>query len=78
VCQAGNVRVTIDSNLRSSTYFPTFLEKNVPSIPVPYNGWAVLEIKYDGFLPTYIRNLVQNGKLTQQAVSKYSIGRMYG
>ena len=35
-------------------------------------GDMVLEVKYDAFLPSVIRDLVQTGGLRQQAFSKYT------
>ncbi len=71
ICQAGNVRVTLDSRL--SVCYNTFdmFDKNALYYPVFKTGEAVLEVKYDGFLPTYIKELFSGLPLMQESVSKF-------
>jgi uncharacterized protein YlaI len=78
VYSAGHVRITIDKDIRRSTYISAFMEKTTPTVSVPLDCWAVFEVKYDGFMPLHIRNAVQTGRLFQQAYSKYANGRIYG
>jgi hypothetical protein len=49
---AGNVRVTIDSDLRGSENPRVFLQEKIVAIPVP--DALLLEVKYDVFLPEII------------------------
>ena len=39
--------------------------------------WVVLEVKYDHFLPDYIRNLLPDTSVMQSSCSKYVYGRTY-
>lgn len=71
ICSAGNVRITLDSRL--SVCYNTF---DMFSQDALYNsvfgkGQAVLEVKYDGFLPLYINELLSGLPLMQESVSKF-------
>lgn len=76
---AGNVRVTFDSDIRTTLYHRGFLEEEITDIGVADRpGDMVLEIKYDAFLPEVVRSIVQTGGLRQQAFSKYGACRRFG
>ncbi len=77
VHSAGNVRITLDKHICSSGDTSRFLLQDYVPCRVPGNCWAVMEIKYDAFLPTHIRNVVQDGRLRLQALSKYVCGRAF-
>ena len=79
IFQAGNVRVTFDSEIRTSLYSQEFLEKEVKDISATDTPeYMLLEIKYDRYLPDIIRNIVQIRGARQQAFSKYGTCRRYG
>ena len=79
IYQAGNVRVTFDSEIRTSLYSQEFLEKEVKDISATDTPeYMLLEIKYDRYLPDIIRNIVQIRGARQQAFSKYGTCRRYG
>ena len=71
VCKAGNVRITLDSRL--SVCYNTFdmFSKDALYFPVFNDGEAVLEVKYDEFLPLYIKELLSGLPLLQESVSKF-------
>ena len=74
---AGNVRVTIDSNIRTSVSGTDFLNPECITIPIP-NDSIILEIKWDEFLPSVIRDAVALPSRRTGAFSKYAISRVYG
>jgi hypothetical protein len=79
IFQAGNVRVTFDSQIRTSLYSRDFLEKEVNDISATDTPqYMLLEVKYDRYLPDIIRNIVQIRGARQQAFSKYGTCRRYG
>lgn len=79
VYKAGNVRVTFDSNIRSTLFHRRFLEETVTDIGVAGNpGEMILEVKFDAFLPEVIQSLLQTEGIWQQAYSKYSACRRFG
>ena len=70
----GNVRITFDSNLRGSTQFKYFGNKNLV-YEYPEGSGAVLEVKYDEFLPKFIAQTLEINSMWQTANSKYRICR---
>ena len=68
----GNVRVTIDMNVRTAPYRYDIFDPRLLTIPVLDEGEAVLEVKYDDFLPAPVRELLHGVKKQRCAVSKYT------
>ena len=77
VYKNGNVRITLDTNIRSSSAVETFLEEQIPNRPVMPAGQQLLEVKYDEYLPDFIYRALQLHSLRQTAFSKYYICRKY-
>ena len=73
----GNVRITLDENIRASGRADLFLDENVPCRPILPAGQHILEVKYDEFLPDYIYRTIQMENLRQTAFSKYYLCRKY-
>ena len=73
----GNVRVTLDYDIRTGLGSTDFLNPDCPTVPAG-DGAIILEVKWDAFLPDTIRSAIQleNGRAT--AFSKYAQCRMYG
>ena len=72
----GNVRVTLDYGLRTGLRCTDFLDPDCVTIPAPDNA-AILEVKWDEFLPDLIRDLVQIPGRRTAAFSKYAVCRSY-
>lgn len=77
VFPAGNVRVTLDHDLRTGSLCTDFLDMNCVTIPAP-NAPVILEVKWDEFLPCIIRDIVQLESRHTSAFSKYAACRVYG
>lgn len=77
VYKNGNVRVTLDTNIASSSAVHLFLEEKIPNRPVLPVGQQLLEVKYDEYLPDFIYRNLQLDSLRQTAFSKYYICRKY-
>ena len=73
---AGNVRVTLDYNIRSGMYCTDFL--NPDCVTMPVSDAIILEVKWDGFLPDIIRDAVSLPDRREGAFSKYEACRIYG
>lgn len=73
---SGNVRVTLDYNIRTALRCTDFLNANCTTVPVP-DSPCILEVKWDHFLPDVIRDMVQLGDRHSTAFSKYAACRMY-
>lgn len=79
IYKAGNVRITFDSNIRSTLFHGRFLEEGFTDMDVSDRaGDMILEIKYDEYLPEIIAHMVQLGDCRQEAFSKYGICRRFG
>ena len=74
----GNVRITLDENISSSHDLDRFLMEDVAKRPILPAGQHILEVKYDEFLPDYIRCRLQLDNLRQTAFSKYYLCRQFG
>jgi len=74
VYRAGNVRITLDSRIRTSNSVAGFLNPNLVTIPAA--NAIIMEIKYDGFLPDVIRDVLQIGFRNQTEFSKYVVARL--
>lgn len=77
VYKNGNVRITLDTNIRSSGAVGTFLDEKLACRPVMGVGQQLLEVKYDEYLPDFIYRNLQLHSLRQTAFSKYYICRKY-
>lgn len=73
---AGNVRVTLDYNVRSGMRCTDFL--NPDCVTVPVSDAIILEVKWDAFLPDIIRDAVALADRREGAFSKYAACRIYG
>lgn len=78
IFRLGNVRITLDENIRSSSQTERFLEQDFLRRPVMPVGNHVLEVKYDEFLPDPIRQVLQLDTLRRTSFSKYYLCRYFG
>ncbi len=68
-----NLRITFDKNLRSVAY-PSidrlFVDDDIKPAMMDY---FILEVKFDDFLPTWVRNMSESLSLKRESASKYVI-----
>lgn len=76
VFPAGNVRVTLDYDIRSGLSRTDFL--NPSCVTVPVSRAIILEVKWDEFLPDVIRSAVSLENRREGAFSKYAACRIFG
>lgn len=77
ICHDGNVRITFDKDISGSGYIQKFFDPDMPKRPVMPKGIHVLEVKYDEFLPSYIREILEYGKMQRTSYSKYYLCRQF-
>lgn len=77
VYKAGNVRITLDSDIRTGLFSKDLLNDDQPLFAAG-DGVTILEVKYDEFIPSFITDMIQIGNRRTGAWSKYAIGRQYG
>lgn len=72
----GNVRITLDRNLRTGLSSLDFLNPAIFHLGA-LEGYTVLEVKYDAFLPDLVRAAVQGPGRQAAACSKYALCRRF-
>ena len=77
VYRLGNVRITFDTNISSSTDVQRFLDLMLPKRPIMPMGKQLLEVKYDEFLPDFLYRSLALENLSQTSFSKYYLCRKY-
>lgn len=76
VYDPGNVRVTLDYDIRTGLHCTDFLQ---PCVTIPAGSAPILlEVKWDTFLPSIIRDAIQLEGCRSEAFSKYAQCRIYG
>lgn len=71
------VRVTFDKNIRTAYRATDLFNRRLVTYPAVEGRDMVLEIKYNRYLPTYIRSLLQVAAPERCAISKYCLCRQY-
>lgn len=75
VYTGGNVRITFDKNITSSSDTDRFLSCNYAERPVLPMGRSILEIKWDEVMPLHIKKVMNLDTLQWTSFSKYYICR---
>ena len=73
----GNVRVTFDTQIASSSNVQDFFCETLPRRPVMPAGQHLMEVKFDEYLPDVIYKNLNLYQLRQTAYSKYYLCRKY-
>ena len=73
----GNVRVTLDYDIRTGLGCTDFLNSRCITVPAR-DAPVILEVKWDEFLPSVIQDAVQLNNRRASAFSKYAACRVYG
>ena len=71
----GNVRVTLDYDIRTGLSCTDFLWDGCPTVPA--GEMTILEVKWDAFLPAVIQDAIQLRGRRAAAFSKYALCRRY-
>lgn len=77
IFRPGNVRVTLDYDIRTGQGRTDFLDPEVVTIPAG-DAPILVEVKWDEFLPTIIRDAVTLPDRRVGSFSKYAQCRVYG
>lgn len=76
IAPMNDVRVTFDYDLGASFDPEALLDPAAVFEPVGYTGSGVLEVKYNAFLPQYIKDALGKIELSPSANSKYALSRL--
>ncbi|WP_017473148.1 polyphosphate polymerase domain-containing protein [Amphibacillus jilinensis] len=74
----GNVRITFDSQIKTSFRNTDIFNPNLPMVEALDPQLVILEVKYDQYLPDVIKKLLQVNDRSIATYSKYHLSRMYG
>ena len=77
-CPTNDTRVTIDCRLRASEGCFRLYDPGVQLMPVGNPAAVTLEIKYNRFLLSYVRDAVSAAGMLNISASKYCRGRQFG
>ena len=78
IYRPGNVRITIDSNVRTGICSQDMFNTALPTMKIPNNDTIILEVKFDEFLPDIIKDTIQTNTRKSTSISKYASSRMFG
>lgn len=70
-----NIRITLDTEIRSSETCYDLFAKNPVLTPVEEFASALAEVKYDAFLMRWLSDLLADYGFTRSAYSKYAVSR---
>lgn len=71
----GNVRVTIDYNIRTGLHLTDFLDIECITVPASF-GTCIMEVKWDDYLPDIIKDAVRLPNTRTGSFSKYVACRL--
>lgn len=66
-----NIRITIDYDLRYSENVSRFTDVHSPMVSMGEDRLAILEVKYNQFLPSFIKKIMANTTAEFVSISKY-------
>ena len=73
VCAAGNIRITLDENLRTRPYCADLFDTHQAMMPVLDDNQVILEVKFDDYLPGYLRDALTDIPKIPMAISKFAM-----
>lgn len=71
--KVNNIRITFDSNIGASSFCDDFFKKDLVLFPVRIE--PILEVKYNGFLLSSIKQVVNLANSSEISISKYAMSR---
>lgn len=74
--QINDIRITFDEQLQATETGGSFFDRDLPLYPVAPPSEVTLEVKYNRFLYTYIKELLSQTEKIQISNSKYVRARM--
>lgn len=78
IAKENHIRITIDDSIIATEAAYDIFSKTLCQYPVMDAFHGVLEVKYNGFLPGYIKELVSSANRSEFSVSKYCLARSAG
>lgn len=76
IARENKIRLTFDHNIRATESSFDIFSENLCMYPVLDIFNVVLEVKYDGFLLSYIKSFINSVDVSEISISKYCLGRL--
>lgn len=73
VIEGTNIRITFDKNLRLRVGTLEVFELPDKEMMIFKDDRVILEVKYDNYLPSYIRDILQTSRHEKNSISKYAL-----
>ena len=73
-----NIRITFDYDIKATESNMDLFSEELNQYPVFDKNFVVMEVKYNGFLLDYIKEMVNMSDKSQTSVSKYCLSRSVG
>lgn len=70
-----NIRITFDKKLKTCFKKTDIFNPDLPTFPAINTNSIILEIKFNRFLPDYIKNIISISSLQRLSISKYLLCR---
>lgn len=78
IAKENNIRITFDHKIEATISNYEIFSQELLMSPVMDRSQAVLEVKYNGFLLSYIKDMLRNLDKSELSVSKYALARQIG
>lgn len=78
IAKENNIRITFDHKIEATISNYEIFSQELLMTPVMDRSQAVLEVKYNGFLLSYIKDMLRNLDKSELSVSKYALARQIG
>ena len=78
IARENKIRVTFDHHIVGTESGFDIFDSALPQYPVQDTSLVVLEVKYNGFLLSYIKDMLSNCATGELSVSKYCLSRTIG
>lgn len=75
VVEENSIRLTFDSEIRATESCFDLFDENLVLNPVFDPNFVVFEVKYNGFLLSYVKDVINSVDRIQTPISKYCLGR---
>lgn len=75
ITNENRIRVTFDSNIIGTEVNYNIFYSNLNLYPIFDYDKIILEVKYNGFLLSYIKDILNNVNYLENSISKYCLGR---
>jgi len=73
-----NVRVTFDKHIKGGLWLTDIFNAQAPTMPMLDEGMMVLEVKFNRYMPEFIKTVLNNVNAAQRsAISKYVLCRKF-